>query len=58
MGNSAPIVGSLSNIKVIMTVMHVFVKELLCQTMMKHILVLECLLSGVHGRLRIHRLMP
>jgi hypothetical protein len=51
MGNSAPIGGGgdLSDVRVIMMIMHVLVEELLCQVVMGQILVLECLLSGASG---------
>jgi hypothetical protein len=51
MGNSAPIGGGgdLSDVRVIMMIMHVLVEELLCQVVMGQIPVLECLLSGASG---------
>jgi hypothetical protein len=42
---------NLSDIRLIMTIMHIPVEELLCQTMTGRIPVLKCLLSGVHGHL-------
>jgi hypothetical protein len=44
---------SLSDVKVIMVIMHIFMEELLSQAVMRRIPVLECLLSGAHGRLRL-----
>jgi hypothetical protein len=40
---------NLSDIRVIMAIMRVLVHELLCQTVMRRISVLEYLLSGVRG---------
>jgi hypothetical protein len=45
MGNLAPIEGSLSDVRVIMTIMRVLVEELICLVVTGWILVLECLLS-------------
>jgi hypothetical protein len=42
---------NLSDVRMIMTIMHVLVEELLCQTMMGQIPVFECLLSGVPSKL-------
>jgi hypothetical protein len=55
MENSAFIVASLSDIRVIMVIMRILMVELLYQVVMGCILVLECLLSGVHG---YHRPCP
>jgi hypothetical protein len=41
-----------------MVIMHVLMEELLCQAVMEHALVLECLLSGAHKRLRLRPAMP
>jgi hypothetical protein len=49
---------NLSNVKVIMTIIRVLVKELLCQTVMGQIPVLECLLSSARGRLWLRPFMP
>jgi hypothetical protein len=38
-----------SNIRVIVVIMRVLVVEQLCQSVMRWISALECLLSGVHG---------
>jgi hypothetical protein len=43
----------LSNVRVIMTIMRVLMKELLCQAVMGQIPVLEWLLSGVRGCLQL-----
>jgi hypothetical protein len=42
---------SLFDIRVIMAIMHVHVVKLLCHTVMRLILLLECLLSGMSGHL-------
>jgi hypothetical protein len=49
---------SLSNIRVSITIMCVLVVELLCQVMMERILVLECLLPLLRGRLQLHLVLP
>jgi hypothetical protein len=46
---------SLSNVKVIMVIIHVLTMELLCQAVMGWVLVLECLLPGVHEHLWLCR---
>jgi hypothetical protein len=48
---------SLSDVKVIMMIMCVLVVELLCQTVTGRIPVLECLLLGTRGRLRLCLIM-
>jgi hypothetical protein len=49
---------NLSDISVIMATIRVLVEELPCHVVMGHILVLECLLSGVHVFLWLHPVMP
>jgi hypothetical protein len=41
-----------------MAILRVLVEKLLCQAMMGLILVLECLLLGVHGRLWVRPFKP
>jgi hypothetical protein len=48
---------NLSDVRVIMVIMRVLVEELLCQTVMGCIPVLECLLPGVHGCLWLHHFL-
>jgi hypothetical protein len=48
---------SLSDVRVIMEIMHVLMEELLCQVVMGHAPVLECLLSSARGRLWLRRVM-
>jgi hypothetical protein len=50
-GEHRPYRVSLSNVRVIMVIMHVLVVELLCQVVTRRIPVIECLLPGAHGRL-------
>jgi hypothetical protein len=47
MGKSTPIEGTLSDVRVIMTIMRVLIVKSLCQVVMGWIPVLECLLPGV-----------
>jgi hypothetical protein len=49
---------SLSDLRVIMMIMCVFVEELLCQAVMGQILVLKYLLSGMRGHLWPCPIMP
>jgi hypothetical protein len=49
---------NLSNVIVIMVIMHVPMIELLCQALMEQILVFKCLLLGVHRSLRPCLVMP
>jgi hypothetical protein len=49
MGKSAPIWGSLSDVRVIMTIMRILTVKSLCQAAMGWVLVLECLLLDTHG---------
>jgi hypothetical protein len=42
---------NLSDVRVIMAIMRVHVKELLCQALTGQIPILKCPLSGAHGRL-------
>jgi hypothetical protein len=51
MENPTLIRASLSDVKVIMTIMHVLVVKLLCQTAAERIPALECLLPGACGPL-------
>jgi hypothetical protein len=51
MDNSTFLGASLSDVKVIMTIMHILIVKLLCQMVMGWIPVLECPLPGTHGRL-------
>jgi hypothetical protein len=48
---------SLSNVRVIMAIMHVLIEELLYHAVMGWALVLECPLRGVCGLLRLHPVM-
>jgi hypothetical protein len=48
---------NLSNVRVIIVIMCVLMEELLCQTVMEWIPVLECPLSGVCGRLWLRPVM-
>jgi hypothetical protein len=48
---------SLSDVRVIMAIMHIFVGELLYQAVIGRIPVLECMLSGVCGHLWLHSIM-
>jgi hypothetical protein len=43
--------GSLSDVGVIMMIMHVLMVKSLCQAVMGRVPVLKCLMSGVRGRL-------
>jgi hypothetical protein len=49
---------NLSSARVIMTIIYVLVGELLCQTVMERIPVLECPLPGVHGLLWLRPITP
>jgi hypothetical protein len=49
MGKTTFIRMNLSDVRMIMEIIHVLVEELLCQTMTEQIPVVESLLSGVHG---------
>jgi hypothetical protein len=51
MGKPAPIVGSLSNVGVIMTIMQVLMVKLVFRVVMGWVATLECLLPGARGRL-------
>jgi hypothetical protein len=57
MENPTLIGASLFDVSVSMTIMCDLV-ELLCQAVMGHILVLECLLSGTRGRPRLRLVLP
>jgi hypothetical protein len=48
---------SLSDVRVIMMIMRVFMKELLYQAVMRQAPVLECMLSGARGNLRLCPIM-
>jgi hypothetical protein len=48
---------NLSDVRVIMVIMHVLEEELLCQVVTGWIHVLECLLSGARGRLWLRLVM-
>jgi hypothetical protein len=54
MGNPALFEMGLSDVRVIMTIMHVLVVKPLCQVGMGRILVLECMLPGTRGPQRLH----
>jgi hypothetical protein len=49
---------SLSDVRVIIAIMTVTVEELLCQAVMRQILVLEYLLFGARGRLWLCPVVP
>jgi hypothetical protein len=49
---------NLSDVKVIISIMHVPVEELVCQVVIGWILVLECLLLGEFGCLWLCPIMP
>jgi hypothetical protein len=49
MDNSTFLGASLSDVKVIMTIMHILIVKLLCQMVMGWIPVLECPLPGTPG---------
>jgi hypothetical protein len=49
---------NLSDVRVIMMIMRVLVKDVLCQALMRWIPVLELPLSGVRGRLWLRHVMP
>jgi hypothetical protein len=49
---------NLSDVRVIMTIMHILVEELLCQAVTGQILLLESLLSGACGCLRLCPFKP
>jgi hypothetical protein len=57
MENPAFIGVILSNVRMIMTIMCVLVKELLCQAVMRHVSVLKCLLSGAREHLWLRHVM-
>jgi hypothetical protein len=48
---------NLSDVSVIMTIMRVLIEELLYQTVMRQITVLECMLSGAHRHLWLCSIM-
>jgi hypothetical protein len=48
---------NLSDVRVIITIMHVHMEELLCQAATGQILVLECLLLGARGRICLRPFM-
>jgi hypothetical protein len=50
-GEPRPYQASLSDVRVIMTFMRIFMVELSCQAAMRRIPALECLLPGTRGRL-------
>jgi hypothetical protein len=50
-GDPRPYQMNLSDVRVIMTIMHVLVVEFLCQLVMKQIPALKCLLLGARGHL-------
>jgi hypothetical protein len=50
-GELHPYWASLSDVRVIMTIMYVLMIELQCQAVMEQIPALECLLSGTRGHL-------
>jgi hypothetical protein len=50
--------GSLSDVIVIMRIMCVLMVKSLCQVVMGQVPVLECMLSGVHGRPRLCLVTP
>jgi hypothetical protein len=58
MENHAFIGASLSNARVIISIMRVLVVELLCQVTMGWIPVLECLFLSARGCLRLHLVLP
>jgi hypothetical protein len=49
---------NLSSARVIMTIIYVPVGELLCQTVMERIPVLECPLPGVYGLMWLRPITP
>jgi hypothetical protein len=49
---------SLSDVRVIATIMRVLVVELQCQTVTRRIPVLECLFSSMCGHLRLRLVLP
>jgi hypothetical protein len=49
---------NLSDIRVIMVIMHVLMEELLCQVVMGQIPVLKCQLSSACGHPWLHLVMP
>jgi hypothetical protein len=58
MKNPTLIRASLSDVRVIMVIMHVLVVDLLCQAVMGWILVIMCILPGACGRLRLRLVLP
>jgi hypothetical protein len=48
---------NLSDVRVIITIMHVLVEELLCQAVMGWIPILKCLLLGARGHLWLRPVM-
>jgi hypothetical protein len=48
-GEPYPYQATLSDVRVIMVIMHVLMVELLCQAVTGQIPALECLLAGVRG---------
>jgi hypothetical protein len=49
---------NLSDVRVIMAIMHVLMDELLCQTVMGGIPLLKCMLLGARRRLWLHPIRP
>jgi hypothetical protein len=58
MEKPALIGASLSDVKMIMTVMRVLMAKLLWQAVTGRVLVLECLLPGARGCLWLHHVLP
>jgi hypothetical protein len=50
--------GGISNVRVIMMIMCVIMVKSLCQAAMRQVPVLQCLLPGARGRLRLCAIMP
>jgi hypothetical protein len=48
----------LSDVRVIMTIMHVVMVKSLCQVVMERVPVLECMLLGTRGHPRLRPIMP
>jgi hypothetical protein len=57
-GGGTSIGASLSGVRMIMTIMHILVEELLCETLMVWILLFQCLLLGVRARLWLRPIVP
>jgi hypothetical protein len=58
MENTTFIRASLSDVREIVTIMHVLVEELLCHAMIERIPVLKCLLSRACGHLWLRPVLP